>query len=58
MTPHEDVQDVLRYQLSRRGLLGAGGAAALAGLVGCSTDDGGSYSDQPTGTTNRSRPLA
>ncbi len=52
MTPHEDVQDVLRYHMSRRGLLGVGAAAAAAGLVGCSTDDGGSYSDQPTGANS------
>lgn len=49
MTPHEDVQEVLRYQLSRRGLLGAGGAAALAGLAACSSDEGGSYGDEPAG---------
>lgn len=47
----EDVQDVIRYQLDRRRLLGGGAALALAGLLGaCSDNKGGSYADKPAGT--------
>lgn len=42
----EDVEDVVRYQLSRRSMLGGGAAAAMtAFLAACS--GGGSYSDKP-----------
>ena len=42
----EDVADVVRYQLSRRSLVGGGAAAAMtAFLAACS--GGGSYSDKP-----------
>ncbi|MEU8224349.1 ABC transporter substrate-binding protein [Kribbella sp. NPDC048915] len=45
---YEDVEDVVRYQLSRRGVIGAGAAAAMtAFLTACS--GGGSYSDKPAG---------
>ncbi len=49
----EDVSDVVRYQLSRRAVVG-GGAAALAGfLAACSGS--GSYSDKPA---NNNKPQA
>src|SRR5690242_1649894 len=42
----ENVAEVVRYQLSRRSLVGGGAAAALTGvLAACS--GGGSYSDKP-----------
>lgn len=44
----EDVEDVVRYQLSRRSVVGGGAAAALtAFLAACSGS--GSYSDKPAG---------
>ncbi|MEV4262928.1 ABC transporter substrate-binding protein [Kribbella sp. NPDC049584] len=50
----EDVQDVVRYQLSRRSMLGGGAAAAMtAFLAACS--GGGSYSDKPA---NNNKPVA
>lgn len=42
----EDVQDILRYQLSRRGLLAAGTALTAGGLLSACSGGGGSYSDQ------------
>jgi peptide/nickel transport system substrate-binding protein len=50
----EDVADVVRYQLSRRSMLGGGAAAAMtAFLAACS--GGGSYSDKPA---NNNKPVA
>jgi peptide/nickel transport system substrate-binding protein len=43
----EDVADVVRYQLSRRSLVGGGAAAALTGLLAACSGNGGSYSDKP-----------
>src|SRR5882757_1819308 len=43
----EDVQDVVRYQLSRRNLLGGGAAVALSGFLAACSGSGGSYSDKP-----------
>ncbi|MFF1819915.1 ABC transporter substrate-binding protein [Kribbella sp. NPDC058245] len=42
----EDVAEVVRYQLSRRSLVGGGAAAALTGLL-AACSGGGSYSDKP-----------
>lgn len=45
----ENVEDVVRYQLSRRSMLGGGAAAAMtAFLAACSGS--GSYSDKPANT--------
>ncbi|MFF0267398.1 ABC transporter substrate-binding protein [Kribbella sp. NPDC004536] len=41
----EDVEDVVRYQLSRRAMMGGGAAAMTAFLAACSGK--GSYSDKP-----------
>ncbi|HEY9294055.1 MAG TPA: ABC transporter substrate-binding protein [Microlunatus sp.] len=50
MTRHrpqfEDVQSVLSYQLSRRGVLGAGAALSAAGVLSACSGGGGSYTDQ------------
>jgi peptide/nickel transport system substrate-binding protein len=43
----EDVADVVRYQLSRRSLVGGGAAAALTGLLAACSGNGGTYSDKP-----------
>lgn len=43
----EDVAEVVRYQLSRRSLVGGGAAVALSGLLAACSDGGGSYSDKP-----------
>ena len=43
----EDVADVVRYQMSRRSLVGGGAAAALTGLLAACSGGGGSYSDKP-----------
>src|ERR687895_1022845 len=43
----EDVADVVRYQLSRRSLVGGGAAAALTTFLAACSGDGGSYSDKP-----------
>ncbi|MEV6890057.1 MULTISPECIES: ABC transporter substrate-binding protein [Kribbella] len=49
---YENVEDVVRYQLSRRSMIGAGGAAAMtAFLAACS--GGGSYSDKPANANNK-----
>ncbi len=43
----EDVAEVVRYQLSRRSLVGGGAAAALTGFLAACSGGGGSYSDKP-----------
>ncbi|TDO48672.1 peptide/nickel transport system substrate-binding protein [Kribbella sp. VKM Ac-2527] len=43
----EDVADVLKYQLSRRSMIGGSAALGLTGLLAACTDSGGSYSDKP-----------
>jgi len=43
----EDVDDVVRYQLSRRSLVGGGAAVALSGFLAACSGSGGSYSDKP-----------
>jgi peptide/nickel transport system substrate-binding protein len=43
----EDVADVLKYQLSRRSLIGGSAALGLTGFLAACTDSGGSYSDKP-----------
>jgi peptide/nickel transport system substrate-binding protein len=50
---YEDVQDVVRYQLTRRSMMGGGAAALTAFLAACS--GGGSYSDKPA---NNNKPVA
>ena len=50
---YEDVQDVVRYQLTRRSMIGGGAAALTAFLAACS--GGGSYSDKPA---NSNKPVA
>jgi peptide/nickel transport system substrate-binding protein len=42
----EDVEDILKYQLSRRGVLGAGSALAAGGLLAACSGGGGSYTDE------------
>ncbi|MFI7062265.1 ABC transporter substrate-binding protein [Kribbella sp. NPDC050124] len=44
---YEDVADVVRYQLSRRSMLGGGAAAAMTAFLAACSSDGGSYSDKP-----------
>ncbi|TCC24098.1 ABC transporter substrate-binding protein [Kribbella sindirgiensis] len=50
---YEDVEDVVRYQLTRRSMIGGGAAALTAFLAACS--GGGSYSDKPA---NTNKPVA
>ncbi|MGW6200070.1 ABC transporter substrate-binding protein [Kribbella sp. NPDC055110] len=50
---YEDVEDVVRYQLTRRSMIGGGAAALTAFLAACS--GGGSYSDKPA---NSNKPVA
>ncbi|MFF0342541.1 ABC transporter substrate-binding protein [Kribbella sp. NPDC004875] len=45
----EDVEDVIRYQLSRRHMLGGGAAAAATAFLAACSGGGSSYSDKPAG---------
>ena len=51
----EDVEDVVRYQLSRRSLVGGGAAAAMTAFLAACSGGGGSYSDKPA---NDNKPAA
>ena len=51
----EDVEDVVRYQLSRRSLVGGGAAAAMTAFLAACSGGGGSYSDKPA---NNNKPAA
>ncbi|MGW7683083.1 ABC transporter substrate-binding protein [Kribbella sp. NPDC054772] len=45
----EDVEDVIRYQLSRRNMLGGGAAVAATAFLSACSGGGSSYSDKPAG---------
>ena len=51
----EDVNDVVRYQLSRRSLVGGGAAAAMTAFLAACSGGGSSYSDKPA---NNNKPVA